>query len=418
MALFFEGEGLFMTVCVFLLHRDGSICGSFSSRAAKGSRIDEIAPDTDWPSLLRQGEHRIFSSLSTTLGEKGHLWRLEFFPLEKNGTHGDIPCFCCIFSSQEERKIDRLQDELTNLRHIIDAMPFGVAVIRRDKHVHIMNKAALDLAGYENLEEFTALGRPCQETFCPAPEGECPVWDKGNLFDKTERPFLLRDGSEIRVLKSAVPVEIAGETMMLEGIIDLRKQKDLERMAKTDPLTGILNRKGMEEHLENHYEKAVRRETELTLLMMDLDNFKDVNDKYGHFVGDRVLRAFAKIMEHHLEGEGLLGRWGGDEFLMALPFSAERALALGERIIESTETTHFFQQDEEDRVSLSLGVASYSRGVSLYDLLREADSFMYVAKRRGGGIFSSCCGTRRFEKRGEGGDCDEGNEEYKKENSL
>ncbi len=383
-----------MTVCVFLLYQDGSICGSFASQATESTRIEEIAPEVDWSSLFARKEHRIFSSLTTALGEREKAWRMEFFPLEKKTPQADSPCFCCVFSSREERKIDRLQDELANLRHIIDAMPFGVAVIRRDKHVHIMNRAALDLAGYESMEEFRALDKPCQETFCPAPEGKCPVWDLGNLFDKTERPFLLRNGSEIQVLKSAVPVEVEGETMMLEGIIDLRKQKDLERMAKTDPLTGVLNRKGMEERLEEYYLRALRGEAELTLLMMDLDNFKNVNDKYGHFMGDRVLRAFAKIMEHHLDEEDLLSRWGGDEFLIATPFSEERGISLGERIIESAKATCFFQQDHDDRVTLSLGIVSYSPGISLYDLLREADSFMYGAKRRGAGVFSSRYGTR------------------------
>ncbi|HPJ25792.1 MAG TPA: diguanylate cyclase [Synergistaceae bacterium] len=378
-----------MTVCVFLLTQDGSICGSFAPEASKKGNIKDIVPEMDWPSLLRQGEHRIFPSLSARLEEKMGEWRMELFPLGSSEKSNFPPRFCCLLSSREERKISHMQDELTNLRHIIDAMPFGVAVIRRDKHVHILNKAALDLAGYQSLEEFLALGKSCQETFCPAPQGECPIWDKGNLFDKTERPFLLRDGSEIRVLKSAVPVEIQGETMMLEGIIDLRKQKDLERMAHTDPLTGVLNRQGMEKRLKELYARALQGEIPLSLLMMDLDNFKEVNDKYGHFVGDRVLRGFAKIMEDHLKEEDLLGRWGGDEFLIATPSSEEETLALGERIIQSAKSTRFFQQDEKDRVSLSLGIAFHAPGVSLYDLLQEADHFMYGAKRRGCGIFSS-----------------------------
>jgi diguanylate cyclase (GGDEF)-like protein len=390
-----------MTTNIFLLRRDGSICSSFSSRATEYTHIHEIAPeiapDVDWASLLHRGEHRIFFSLPTTLGEKGQAWRLEFFPLEGKEEDNPEACFCCIFSSQEERKIDGLQDELANLQHIIDAMPFGVAVIRRDKHVHLMNRAALDLAGYENFEKFKALGKPCQETFCPAPEGKCPVWDLGNLFDKTERPFLLRDGSEIRVLKSAVPVEIQGETMMLEGIIDLRKEKELERMARTDPLTGLLNRKGMEEHLQEYYDRAVRGETDFTLLMIDLDNFKKVNDRYGHFVGDKVLRHFGRMVKDCL-GEGdLVARWGGDEFLVMTLSSEEKAMALGKRIITSTEANCLLEPHEENPLSLSFGAASYSPGVALQDLLEEADAFMYGEKRKGGG----CDGNGTQRKTGE-----------------
>ncbi len=371
-----------MTTHIFLLRRDGTVCSSFSSRAVEYTHIDKIAPDTDWHSLLRQGEHRIFFSLPTTLGERGQIWRMEFFPLEGKERHDPEACFCCIFSSQEERKIDGLQDELESLQHIIDAMPFGVAVIRRDKYVHLMNRAALDLAGYENFEQFKALGKPCQETFCPAPEGKCPVWELGNLFDKAERPFLLRDGSEIRVLKSAVPVEIRGETMMLEGIIDLRKEKELERMARTDPLTGLLNRKGMEEHLEEYYDRAVQGEAALTLLMIDLDNFKKVNDRHGHFVGDRVLRHFGKTVKNCL-GEGdLVARWGGDEFLVVTPSSEEEAIDLGERIVMSTEANCFLEPHEKNPLSLSFGAAAYSPGISLQYLLEAADAFMYGEKRK------------------------------------
>ena len=227
---------------MYILRQDGSICGGFPVKS-NVNNIQDVTFDQDWKELLAKREHRIIDSirLSDKIYPANHMdnitWRMELFPLEDK--EQDSPAFSCIIKSIDMQTVDANLNNINSLRTIIDAMPFGVAVIRRDKHVHIMNQAALNLAGYSSMEEFAALKRPCQDTFCPAPKNECPVWDKGQRFDKTERGFLMRDGTSLQVLKSAVPINIEGETMMLEGIIDLRKQKDLELLAYSDPLTGI-----------------------------------------------------------------------------------------------------------------------------------------------------------------------------------
>ena len=311
---------------------------------------------------------------------------MQLFPLENKNS--DSPTFSCHIERLENRKINAAQNEITNLRAIIDAMPFGVAVIRRNKHVHIMNQAALNLAGYSTMEEFSKLNKPCQDTFCPAPKGGCPVWDKGQLFDKTERPFLMRDGSRIQVLKSAVPIEINGETMMLEGIIDLRKQKDLEQLAYTDPLTATLNRKGMREKFNELSNRRELKKRHYTVMMFDLDNFKSINDTYGHFAGDCVLRFFVQCMKKELQDEDIFCRWGGDEFLVITSSNTRECVEIIQRVIERTKIIPFDTKEwKKIKLRFSTGIAAFELGMKLEQLVHKADGYMYHAKRERLGIY-------------------------------
>ena len=374
-----------------LLRADGTICGGFAIQHSIVN-IQDLILNQNWSELLTKREHRILDSvqLSKKFNTTSHInnitWRMELFPLEGEGH--DFPAFSCLIERVVDRKLDSTKNEIANLRTIIDAMPFGVAVIRRDKRVHIMNQAALNLAGYSTMEEFDALQQPCQETFCPAPKGQCPVWDKGQLFDKTERPFLMRDGSSVQVLKTAVPIDINGEAMMLEGIIDLRKQKDLERLAYTDPLTGILNRKGMREKFNDVSDRIEIKRCNYTIMMFDLDNFKDVNDTYGHFAGDCVLRFFVRSMKKELQYEDVFCRWGGDEFLVITSSNIQECITKVQQVIARTQVVPC-ESDEWKNISLrfSVGIAAFELGMTLEQMVNKADGYMYHAKRNRIGIY-------------------------------
>jgi diguanylate cyclase len=155
--------------------------------------------------------------------------------------------------------------------------------------------------------------------------------------------------------------------------------------ADTDPLTGQHNRRAMSELLEQLHQQAGIGRSRLSVVMLDIDHFKAINDRYGHQAGDQVLQAVAQCLRVQLRAEDHLARWGGEEFLAVLPGAdAESVRRITERLRESVESLRVPIGDAQVQVTCSLGVASCGpRMASLDRLIREADSALYRAKRTG-----------------------------------
>ncbi|MBD3895193.1 GGDEF domain-containing protein [Halomonas sp. ML-15] len=165
-------------------------------------------------------------------------------------------------------------------------------------------------------------------------------------------------------------------------------QADLAQRVRYDPLTGLYNRAHLEVLLEQHFRDALDQQRELSLVFIDLDYFKQLNDRYGHRLGDDVLKGFADLLREQLSDRVLGGRYGGEEFLLFLPGAgrdtAERlAKALQQRMAGSTLATTPGQK--EIRVSASMGIVSLADNVfaNAEDLIQAADQAMYVAKHAG-----------------------------------
>ncbi len=155
---------------------------------------------------------------------------------------------------------------------------------------------------------------------------------------------------------------------------------ELADRARTDTLTGLLNRRGIEEGLVRIAGRSRRREEPLTILMVDLDRFKQVNDERGHEAGDVVLKAFADCMRESLRAEDLYGRFGGDEFMVALTDpEAQAGTAAAERLRGAAAEADLSQIGIEGGIALSVGVAS---GVhtTVAELIRAADEDLYRDK--------------------------------------
>ena len=157
---------------------------------------------------------------------------------------------------------------------------------------------------------------------------------------------------------------------------------ELESIARTDPLTGLLNRRGIEEDLTRAFEQARRREEPMTLLMIDLDRFKEVNDRYGHEAGDRVLLLVAGCMRDALRTQDVYGRVGGDEFVVAMTGADETAgRAAAERLQAQAAAVDLSDLGLDDGIPMSVGLASAVL-TTPEDLMRAADAELYRAKGR------------------------------------
>jgi len=174
----------------------------------------------------------------------------------------------------------------------------------------------------------------------------------------------------------------------LESTLDyLRKTREeldyKEIMARTDELTGLFNRRGLNAFLEELVEQSKSRDTQLGLIMLDLDNFKQVNDNFGHDRGDAVLQKVAEILRNEIRHSDVAGRRGGDEFVILLPgITVERGLEVAEKIRQHIDR-EFPEDSTGNKLTGSLGLAFLAPDDSIGDLLLRADRNLYRAKNRG-----------------------------------
>lgn len=163
-----------------------------------------------------------------------------------------------------------------------------------------------------------------------------------------------------------------------------QKEQYLESIAFHDQLTGILNRRAFYTQLEHTVASATESGQLLGVLLLDCDNLKPINDRYGHVVGDLMLKKIAQRMEHAVPSS-LLARIGGDEFLMVVPLHAEIELVMvAERILHDLRKPWTYDEFTF-YISMSIGTATYPIAASdIHEVIRAADQAMYKAKKRGG----------------------------------
>jgi diguanylate cyclase (GGDEF)-like protein len=162
--------------------------------------------------------------------------------------------------------------------------------------------------------------------------------------------------------------------------------RQISNLARTDGLTGLLNHRTFMEKLAEEYKRLDREPRPFSILLMDIDKFKGVNDKYGHPVGDVAIRTVAKVLKETARGSDFVARYGGEEFAVGMVDTDSRgALQMGERIRKLLEKTLVTRvHDGELRVTVSIGVSSLPEDTkNVADLVTLADNAMYQAKRSG-----------------------------------
>lgn len=166
----------------------------------------------------------------------------------------------------------------------------------------------------------------------------------------------------------------------------------LERLAKIDPLTELLNRRGMTERIESELQRIQRESSHIGLLWLDVDLFKQINDRFGHAVGDQALKVMAEIIHETLRPYDIASRWGGDEFLVLIqPADAETLHNIGTRLCQRiAENRQVFTIDGDSvRLSASIGGHLSRDNEPLDSLLQHADQALYAAKAAGRNCFRS-----------------------------
>jgi diguanylate cyclase (GGDEF)-like protein len=203
-----------------------------------------------------------------------------------------------------------------------------------------------------------------------------PITVAGNLWGALGAAFgedLIPAGVEVRLERFASLVGLA--------ISNADAWDRLARQASTDPLTGIANRRTFQESLTAEIARAHRYGRHLSLVLIDLDNFKGVNDRHGHQAGDRVLVLFAQLLSAHSRQGELVARMGGEEFAWLMPETDHHgAYTAAERVRTAIESTPF---DDVGTVTLSAGVGSSENTRDADTLIRDTDRALYWAKDSG-----------------------------------
>jgi len=172
---------------------------------------------------------------------------------------------------------------------------------------------------------------------------------------------------------------------MARKISDTRQQ--IENLAILDALTGLFNRRHVMERFSEELERAKRLQNDLGCIMIDIDNFKTINDTYGHLVGDKTLREVSDILKNSIRTYDIAGRYGGEEFLIVLPDTGfEDTLMLAERIRTNIKTQPVAKSDLTPAitVTISLGIASIrDTDIAIDNMIKRADDGLYAAKKSG-----------------------------------
>lgn len=190
---------------------------------------------------------------------------------------------------------------------------------------------------------------------------------------------------------NAMAGQVATNQAHMQHMIDrateaLKRQKEsAERMARTDALTGLANRRSFAEQADNEVSRALRYQHTLSLVMVDIDHFKDVNDTHGHQAGDAVLVQVVQVLQSQVRDVDLVGRWGGEEFVVLLPnSSAQQAVQMANRMRQAVENTDIVLDGLSLHCTVSMGVAELDPHTpTLAALVSRADAAMYQAKRNG-----------------------------------
>ena len=193
--------------------------------------------------------------------------------------------------------------------------------------------------------------------------------------------FLAIQGMKYEMKETA---SILGQQFAL-ALSRVKLYEEIEQVAITDGLTGVNTRRHTLLRLQEELRRASVRDTKTSILMIDADFFKSLNDTYGHLAGDQVLREIAVILRENVRSIDIVGRYGGEEFFVILPDThSDGARFVGERIRQAVEAVPIKAYDENVKATVSIGVATFPQdGRQLEELIDKADTALYRAKKLG-----------------------------------
>ncbi len=286
------------------------------------------------------------------------------------------------------------------LRRLLDALNDGAYVTDGGRRIIFWNRAAERISGYRRSE---VQGRRCADNILVHVDGRgrslcrgcCPLG--ATLRDgRTRRGEIFlrhKDGHRVPVRVRTLPRRdrLGNIVQAIELFDDLSEKLDLgarieelRKLAMVDRLTGAANRYFTEKSLEARLEDRRRLASPLGVIFFDIDDFKRINDRFSHRVGDRALRTVARTLQSNVRSADLVGRWGGEEFLVIVGHADGRILRrIAEKLRLLVERSVFREKERPVNVTLSGGATLAREHDTVQTLVERADLLMYRSKRAG-----------------------------------
>jgi diguanylate cyclase (GGDEF)-like protein/PAS domain S-box-containing protein len=300
---------------------------------------------------------------------------------------GDMPRF--LGTIQEITEIRQVEDSLRMLKEAIDCLPIGITLSDAAGKIIYSNPAEAEIHGYSREE---LVGKEAS-IFAPSSQKKPLTTEQLNNMGllKRESINVRKDGEAFPVQLTSLAVRsidgrCLGIVTTCEDITGRKEtEKKIHRLAYYDPLTGLPNRGMFLDRLHQALAFAHREERNVCLVFLDLDNFKDVNDTYGHDFGDKLLKQVAERLNDTMRESDTLARLGGDEFVVILTsITSHESTANAAQRILGTFNQPFLIDDKKIFCSVSIGIAVYpDDGMDTESLLKCADTAMYHAKEEG-----------------------------------
>lgn len=289
------------------------------------------------------------------------------------------------------RDVSQWRKSEVQFRNLLDAAPDAMLVINQEGIIQFSNAQVEELLGYAGVE---LLGQSMEMLV--------PQSARGTHSDLRERyhqqPYVRpmgagldlyavhKDGRDIPVEIGLSPMQTEDGMLIIAALRDFSKQKHLNDqltvLSITDQLTGLLNRRGFHEVGGKLRAIARRNKAQLILVMVDINEFKGINDKFGHSVGDLYLQDMATVLQHSVREADVVARWGGDEFVVLVVDKNEKSPDILVRRIRENLVAHHKENERDYPLSISVGVATGDPDKDNFDkLLKAADQSMYQEKK-------------------------------------
>lgn len=203
-----------------------------------------------------------------------------------------------------------------------------------------------------------------------------------NLQIQEQKKNLLLKENVISNQKNIITIMgLLSMIIIILGLNGIRQNRLLKSLSQIDTLSGLYNRRFMNQRIEEEISKYKRYETPFSILLVDVDFFKKINDNYGHDKGDLVIKKISTLMQQNTRDTDINARWGGEEFLILVPNSnLEGALTLANNLKQIIEKTNF---ETKEKITVSIGVSTFNENLNQEELLKLADNALYKAKNNG-----------------------------------
>ncbi|MGC8756846.1 MAG: diguanylate cyclase [Caldisericaceae bacterium] len=285
-------------------------------------------------------------------------------------------------------------------KELVDNMSDGVYFVTKDRKILYWNKAAEEITGYKASEVvgsfcFDNILKHIDEKGTELCLSECPLVTamKNNANEQKEVFLHNKNGERIPVFVRVSPIKdkngniigaVESFSKNIESILLKEQIKELAEKSFVDELTGIPNRRFFNRILEMKVSEFDRYGTVFGLLFIDIDDFKNVNDSYGHIVGDRVLKMVANTLSLNVRSSDLVARWGGEEFLVIVQRVEDSLLLkIAEKLRILVMHSGLSYQNDSISVTVSIGGTIFKKGDTPESIVKRADDLMMNAKNNG-----------------------------------